>query len=157
MWVAGQLLAHGKVNRAYLGIRLAPDGDEPGVGVAEVNAGSPAEKAGLAREDRIVRLDNRPIRTTDDLTDRLDRTPAGAEVTLEALRGPARHRLALRTVVRPVKPPTTPPDPPAPTPPPLVKPVESVAAVPRELLERLERLERQVEDLRKHETHGHTP
>ena len=49
--------------------------------------GSPAERRGPPPGDRIVRLDGRPIRTPDDLTDRLDRTPAGAEVALDYLRG----------------------------------------------------------------------
>ncbi len=156
MWVAGQLQERGKVDRAYLGIKLAPDGDEPGAEVAEVNPGSPAERAGLAGNDRIVRIEGRPIRTTDDLTDRLDRTPAGAEVAIEVLRGPARNRLLIRTAARPVKP--TPPADPAPPPTPPAKPADPApAAVPRELIERLERLERLVEDLRKREPAGFTP
>ncbi len=125
LWVAEQLLAHRKVDRAYLGIKLAGNSGEPGAEVAEVLPGSPAEKAGLHAGDRVVRLDDWPIRTSDDLTDRLDRITAGGEVSLEYVRGPANARLAVRTGGRPSpvapapKPPAVPatstsPPPPAP-------------------------------------------
>jgi serine protease Do len=159
LWVADQLRVHGKVTRAYLGVWPAPDAAEvgpvPGAEVAGVVPGSPAERSGLRRGDRVVRLDGRPIRTFDDLTDRLDRTPAGAEVALEYTRGSTRNRATIRTVARSVEPSAAPapavptstsvPTPgPGPVMPPAPLPAES--AVTRELLERLERLERRIEE-----------
>ncbi len=106
-WVADRLLALGRVDRAYLGVRLAPEaptsaGPDPGAEVTDVVADSPAARGGLRAGDRIVALDHRPIRTTDDLTDRLDWTPAHADVALEVARPGFRETLArtVRTAAR---------------------------------------------------------
>jgi S1-C subfamily serine protease len=101
LWVAKQLLLHRKVDRAYLGVKLAVDSSDPGAEVAEVLPGSPAGKAGLLEKDRIVKLDDWPIRSRNDLTDRLDRIAAGAEIAVEYARGPARSNLSVRTIGRP--------------------------------------------------------
>ncbi len=107
-------------------------------------AGSPAETAKLQPGDRIVGLDDRPILTSDDLTDRLDRTTAGTVVQVDFFRNTVLEHLAIQTAARPPRP-HSPPEP--------VVPVAPSAApapgVPRELLERLDRLERQVEELRR--------
>ena len=121
LWIAKQLLTHRKVDRAYLGVKLAVDSADPGAEVAEVLPDSPAGKAGLLEKDRIVKLDDWPIRSRNDLTDRLDRIAAGTEVALEFARGSAKSGLSVRTVGRPSretpapKPPVEPtPNPPAP-------------------------------------------
>jgi serine protease Do len=118
LWVAEQLLAHRKVDRAYLGIQSGKDRAEPGARVFKVVPGSPAEKAGLLEGDRIVRLDDRPIRTRVDLTDRLDRIAAGTEVDLEFARGSTIGHVKLRTISRPpeVEPAPRPSATPAPSP-----------------------------------------
>ena len=128
LWVANQLLAHRKVDRAFLGIKLLEKSGEPGAEVSSVVDGSPAEEAGLRPGDRVVRLDGLPIRTRDDLTDRLDRTAAGAEVSLEYARGPVLNRVTVRTIARSTKPPS-PPDSPAPSPPP-AEPATPLPPVP---------------------------
>jgi hypothetical protein len=110
LWVADQLRARGRVDRAYLGVRLLPNmtADQPSEAVAgldgaylqDVVAGSPAAKAGLQAGDAIVALDDEPIRSTPDLTDRLDRLPAQATVRLDVLRGSGPDRRQLRIVVQ---------------------------------------------------------
>jgi S1-C subfamily serine protease len=154
LWVAGQLREHRKVDRAYLGIRLALDSPEIGAEVSSVIAGTPAEGAKLQPGDRIIKLDDHPIATVDDLTDRLDRTRAGTKVALELFRGRDLERVDIETATRPTQPssittpaPTLEPIPPPATPviPPAPAPKVS-AAVPPEVLERLDRLERQVKD-----------
>ncbi len=102
IWVARQLLAHRKVDRAYLGVRFGQDSGERGALVSRVVPGSPAEKAGLLEGDWIVRLDAYPIHTRDDLTGRLDWIAANTEVTLEYTRDQATSsRLTVRTTSRP--------------------------------------------------------
>ena len=130
MWVAGQLLAHRKVDRAFLGIRLATESAGPGAEVDSVVAGSAAEKSGLRRGDRVVRLDDRPIRTPDDLTDRLDRTAAGTEVALEYARGATLARLTVRTTARSASPTPTVEPAPAPHPDPINTPTPSTPPAP---------------------------
>jgi serine protease Do len=123
LWVADQLRAHGRVDRAYLGVRLEPmisaagptapsEGDgapAPTAGngalLREVLAGTPAALAGLRPGDRIVALDGQPILSPHDLIDRLDRIPARATILLSVIRGddPRRERIALtlQTASRP--------------------------------------------------------
>ncbi len=61
----------------------------------EVFTGTPAALAGLEAGDSIVGLDGQPIRSFHDLTQRLDRILAGAEVRLNVLRsrGPKCQRM----------------------------------------------------------------
>jgi S1-C subfamily serine protease len=119
LWIADQLRAHGRVDRAYLGVRLermiaaasplapsepaAPPGD--GAVVREVLGGTPAARAGLRPGDRIVAVDGQPIRSPHDLIDRLDRIPAGTTILLGVVRGAERRRpriaLSLQTASRP--------------------------------------------------------
>jgi S1-C subfamily serine protease len=117
LWVADQLRARGRVDRAYLGVRLKPaiqaaaspaPAAEPGHeltnrGIAtrqpaeddliegaflrEVLPGTPAAVAGLRSGDAVVALDGRPIRSPSDLTDWLDRIPAQGTIRLDVVRG----------------------------------------------------------------------
>ncbi len=154
-WVAGRLHDLGRVDRAYLGVRFGPEAaapaaPSPGVEVTEVLEGSPARRGGLLVGDRIVGFDGRPIRTLDDLTDRLDRTPADAEVVVDLHRPGSPGTLArtVRTAARialaaapatpgPKAAPRPEPAPPSPAPP----------VDPGPLLERIERLERRIGEL----------
>jgi len=149
LWVADQLRLHRKVDRAHLGLRLAVDAVEPaagaGVEVTGVIAGSPADRAGLRKGDRIARLDDRPIRSADDLSDRLDRTCALSEVALEYVRDGAHHRLPIRTASRPPEPPTPPASP------------RQAEPAPRELLRRIEVLERRFEELDRRDRKADAP
>jgi S1-C subfamily serine protease len=126
LWVADQLRTHGRVDRAYLGVRLEPGSaaglpvqssiqaeanfesgsvESEGATLHEVLAGTPAAAAGLQPGDSIVALDGRPIRSTHDLTDKLDRIPARTTILLSIIRslGPGQQRisLTLRTASRP--------------------------------------------------------
>ena len=85
--IVATLLAHGRVRRGYLGVAaqvvrlpapLASQlNQETGLMLGSVEAGSPAEYAGLFMGDTIVALDGQPVRHLDDLLallsgDRLD-------------------------------------------------------------------------------------
>jgi len=87
----------GEVRRGRLGIEMADLTPEiasklgvkatEGVVVAAVQAGSPAEKAGLRERDVIVAMNGRPARTAAELRARLGLTPVGEEVELRVRRG----------------------------------------------------------------------
>ncbi len=113
LWVANQLRAQGRVDRAYLGVTM--DLDPPGAGqgteesegavLGDVLTNTPADRAGLLPGDRVVALDKCPVRSAYDLTDRLDHTLADSEVTVELVRsigkGKEHKTLSLRTAHRP--------------------------------------------------------
>jgi S1-C subfamily serine protease len=125
LWIADQLRAHGRVDRAYLGVRLEPvfptSASVPAVTPGEVDAsgppaidgailyevldGSPAARAGLRPGDRIIEFNGQLIHSPYDLIDRLDRMPAGTTIRLSVVRGdgPQRRSIAksLRTASRP--------------------------------------------------------
>jgi S1-C subfamily serine protease len=100
-WVLGQLLAHGRVRRAWLGVaairrpldrRLAY---HHGLGAAaveiqSVEPGSPAALAKLQDGDLIVRFGEAPIDGVDALHRALRTWPAGRAATLGVLRRGAR-------------------------------------------------------------------
>jgi S1-C subfamily serine protease len=96
-WVLGELLAHGRVRRAYLGIgaarrpldrRLAYAHGLGGsaVEVQSVEKGSPAATAGLRDGDLIVRFGDVPVAGVDELHRVLRDRAAGAPVTLGVIR-----------------------------------------------------------------------
>ncbi len=78
-FVAGQLIKHGRVRRAYLGIggqtvdipravlRSQQLANETGVLVLTVEPASPADRAGVLAGDVILALDESPVRSVDDL------------------------------------------------------------------------------------------
>ncbi len=78
-FVAGQLIRHGRIRRAYLGIggqnvaiprvlvRAQQLTAESGVQVISVENASPAATAGVAEGDVIIALDDLPVRAVDDL------------------------------------------------------------------------------------------
>ena len=69
----------------YLGVQSDPDADE--CRIAKVDAGSPAEKAGLKVGDVVTRFDDKRIEKFQDLVDLLGGHRPEDEVTLEVRRG----------------------------------------------------------------------
>jgi serine protease Do len=169
LWVAGQLRAHKRVDRAYLGVTMhdrvalapAPDGrdaEPDGVILDSVLDDTPAGRSGLKSGDRLIALNDHPVRTSTDLTDRLDWTSADADVTLDFYRGAGpsreRRRLTLRTTTRPPLEPEPVKAPIASSPPPKAKSEETrpPLPLPRDVADKIERLERRIDELEKRET-----
>jgi S1-C subfamily serine protease len=144
LWVADQLHRRGRVDRAYLGVRLVPGraGDPPGAVLDEVLENTAAARAGLHEDDRIVAFGDHVIQTPRDLTDRLDRTPADTDVVVDLLRSAQRVRLTVHTAQRP-------PREDGASSSPSTKGDDPSHALPREVAERIERLERRIRELEK--------
>jgi S1-C subfamily serine protease len=105
--VAGQLIAHGHVRRARIGVggqnvslpRLAVRAHRliqpSGVLITTVETGSPAERAGLVPGDIIVAFDGQPVHSIDDLHRLLGADRIGTVTLLTAVRKAERLDLAI--------------------------------------------------------------
>jgi len=94
--VAEQLVAHGTVKRAMMGVTLAnmtPEiaegfglGNQQGVIIQSIVDNSPADKAGLRRNDVIVELNGTPVTDRDKFRLKIADTPSGTKVKIGVLR-----------------------------------------------------------------------
>jgi S1-C subfamily serine protease len=106
-FIAGQLIMHGRIRRAFLGVggqnvaiprflvRAHKLAAEAGVLVISVEKPSPAERAGLTEGDVIIGLDDGPVRNVDDLHKLLTDARIGAPCRLILLRRSQRIELAV--------------------------------------------------------------
>jgi len=91
-WVVSQVLQHGRVRRAMLGIAAqnrpaaARQAAPSAVEVMSVTRGGPADRAGLLPGDLIVSFGEQPTPNVDDLHRALGGWDPGKETTLEVLR-----------------------------------------------------------------------
>ena len=95
--VTEQLIDHGKVTRAWLGVALK-DGileDTPGLKnltskqaarIVGIKENSPAESAGLQKGDLIITINGAPIAGAADLRNRISLSPPNSTVTIEYIR-----------------------------------------------------------------------
>src|SRR6266481_2199434 len=106
-FVLGELVRHGRVRRAYIGIaaqqfalsrrrrHAAELTQETAVMVASIEPGSPAEQAGLLAGDIILALDGTAITGADDLIRLLAADKIGRTIQLEVLHNGSRRVLSL--------------------------------------------------------------
>jgi serine protease Do len=104
-WIASVLIHEGEVRRPFLGIAARGEDLEPretplaghprAVRVVEVVEGSPAQQAGLRKEDLLLAAGEAPIHTLDDLQRAMVLAP-GAEIAVEVLRGGRCQRVGIR-------------------------------------------------------------
>jgi S1-C subfamily serine protease len=109
--VAESLLTHGRVRRGYLGVGAQPVrlpeavaqqlGQETGLLLASVNAGGPADNAGLLLGDTLVAMDGQPLRHMDDLVAVLGGDRIGQEARIRLLRGGQIQEIGVVIGVRP--------------------------------------------------------
>lgn len=113
--VMEQIVRYGEVRRGRLGIEMA---DVPleaqrklklptldGALIANIENGSPAEKAGLRKGDVITALNGRAVRGPAELRARLGLTPVGDEVDMTIAREGGQQRI--RTRIAPPQPAST--------------------------------------------------
>ncbi len=105
-YVAKALIAHGKVERGWLGVTIRDLTPElaktvraetlKGALVAEVTKGGPADKAGLKKDDVIVAYRGREVLDTNELRNAVAETPIGTEAKVAVLRGGKKTELTVR-------------------------------------------------------------
>jgi S1-C subfamily serine protease len=112
-WVLGQLLQHGRVRRAWLGIagmnaplarRIALHygfSNASGVRVRSVETGSPAAAAGVEPGDLILQLDDEAITGIDRLHQLMNEQRIGRETRLTLLRRGRKISAAVTATERP--------------------------------------------------------
>jgi S1-C subfamily serine protease len=104
-FVTAQILTHGRVRRARLGIHAEEvilRGGQRGVAVRETLERSPADRAGLRRGDVIVELDGTAIESVPDLHRELGHERIDAAVELTVTRAGERLVLEVRPDEAPV-------------------------------------------------------
>jgi len=104
--VMNQLIAHGKVSRGQLGIRiqdLTPDlakaleiDAREGALVADVMAKSPAKKSGLQAGDVITAVNGERVRNAAGLRNKIGLLPVGSQVRLDIIRKGRSKQLSAR-------------------------------------------------------------
>jgi S1-C subfamily serine protease len=105
--VAARLIRDGRIVRAYVGVagmtvplhrrivRFYHLARETGVMVNSVEAGSPADKAGLKPRDLIVAYADGPVSAVDDLHRLLSEDQVGVKTELTVIRGTERLLLEI--------------------------------------------------------------
>ncbi len=106
-FVLGELVRHGRVRRAYIGIAAAKTAlprrlrheagvlQESAVVVAGVEPTSPADRAGLVAGDMLLSLDGQAVTGADDLIRILTGEKIGHKVEIELLRERKRQQVSL--------------------------------------------------------------
>ncbi|MBI1214052.1 MAG: trypsin-like serine protease [Alphaproteobacteria bacterium] len=110
-FVLGELVRHGRVRRAFIGIaaqtiaiprrlaRAAETGPS-GAMIMTIEPSSPAARAGLAPRDILVAIDGQPIEGVDDLIRRLNAERIDHSTTFSILRGGRRVDFSLTPTER---------------------------------------------------------
>jgi serine protease Do len=111
--VMEQIVEHGKVTRAYLGIvpqDVTPDiakefGEKEARGalVADVSAGSPAQKSGLERGDIILDVNGKPVADSNALRMTISMMAPDSDAKLKVLRNGSEREIAVKLSAMPTE------------------------------------------------------
>jgi serine protease Do len=111
--VMEQIVEHGKVTRAYLGIvpqDVTPDiakqfGEKEARGalVANVSAGSPAQKSGLERGDIILDVNGKPVADSNALRMTISMMAPDTDAKLKVLRNGSEREIAVKLGTMPTE------------------------------------------------------
>jgi S1-C subfamily serine protease len=111
LFTVGEIIRHGRVRRAHLGISgqtidlprrlaLATGAASRAVRLTEIEAGAPADRAGLKQRDIVIKLDDAAVAGVDDLVRQLGGDRVGSPVTLTIIRDGRLERVDIRPVER---------------------------------------------------------
>jgi serine protease Do len=94
--VAKELIANGKVSRGWLGVSIGDPTPEQmnalnlkskkGSLIMDVVPGGPAQKAGLKKNDLVVKYQGQPVADSASLQSRVADTPIGTDASMEVMR-----------------------------------------------------------------------
>jgi serine protease Do len=106
VYVANALIAHGKVERGWLGVSVRDITPElakeahvetiTGALVADVVKGGPAQKAGLRKDDVVVSYQGKEIPDSTALRNEVAQTPIGQEAKLTVLRSGRKEQMVVK-------------------------------------------------------------
>lgn len=99
--VLGQIIDHGRVERGWLGVDLAPTPGAPGPVVARVRAATPAARAGIRRGDVILAINGEPATSLRAVVQRMRGTEPGAVLEIRLLRGDRELTVRAAAALRP--------------------------------------------------------
>ncbi len=99
--VANTLISGGKVQHAYLGIKVGDATSGDGAQITSVVSGTPADKAGLKAGDVITAVDADAVSSADALTANLSTRKPGDKVTLSVTRSGKMVKIAVTLGTRP--------------------------------------------------------
>jgi serine protease Do len=115
--IVNNLLEHGRVSRGFLGVTIQDIdqdlakalglGSREGVLIADVNPGSPAEKAGIRRGDVALSVGGRAVTSTGAFRNAIAAAGSGATVELELSRNGKRHKVTATLTAQPNEPSAT--------------------------------------------------
>ena len=110
-WVARELLEHGEVRRAWLGIEIGDLTAEAasefglrarsGVWVVNVREDGPADLAGVEKDDVIVEFGGIPVRAMGDLQAAVEQQPIGSQQRMSVMREGERISLEVQVSALP--------------------------------------------------------
>lgn len=113
--VVDELLEKGHIARPYLGLAMQPvaipealrgklkSETTTGLLVIHVEAGGPADKAGVLLGDVLIALQGKPLEELDTIQDLLGSTKAGEKIAIAAIRGGAAVQFAVTLGERPAR------------------------------------------------------
>ena len=99
--VIPQLLAHGRIDRAYLGVSTTEVAGKDGAVVAGLTQGGPASGSDLRVGDLIVTFDGTPVTGSSGLSQAVLTRKPGETARLEVVRGGERRTIDVRLGRRP--------------------------------------------------------
>ena len=100
-FVAPLIKNGGKVQRAYLGVRNGTPPDRSGALVDSVVANGPAAQGGLQPGDKITKIDNKDIKSSEDVSSAVTARKPGEQAKVVVVRGGQERTLTIQLGTRP--------------------------------------------------------